>query len=488
MLRRAIPSATAARSVPLPLALLLATALVLGLAWSVVTAPLQAFDESEHVAYAVHLAETGDRPAVDGGRGTYPGAEAIALDQLGLRRMLQNPGVKPAWRDRDAQAFDRAQDALPADAAEAGDGPNPLAKNPPLYYALEAIPYRLTPGGFLTDLQAMRTVSVLLLVLTTLVAWLAAAELFTRMLPRVVAAGAVALHPMAGQISGIVNADALLMLLSTTALWLAIRAFKRGPEPRRMALFGLAAGGALLTHGRGIALVPFVVAAAAVIALRHRDDLRRAAIGAGAALAGLALCGLVLKVIGGGTGGAYGGEANFDVGGASVRGFLSFVWQFYLPPLETMGARVGPEYGFRQVFVDTGFASFGSYEVVLPEAARAAVQVGLVGAFLVLLALGVRHWDRLKAHALQVVLVGLFAGAIVGFLHLASYRAILGGGDPLITGRYLLPAIGAFALALATIADRLPRRAGALAAAVVLVGLLTLSTMGIGETLLRSYA
>jgi hypothetical protein len=68
--------------------------------------------------------------------------------------------------------------------------------------------------------------------------------------------------------------------------------------------------------------------------------------------------------------------------------------------------------------------------------------------------------------------------ALLGLLHISSYRDLQVGGDPLITGRYLLPAIAAFGLAVAWVIGSLPRRAAPWAGAVVLAGFVLLDVEG----------
>ena len=50
----------------------------------------------------------------------------------------------------------------------------------------------------------------------------------------------------------------------------------------------------------------------------------------------------------------------------SVKGFLSTTWQFYFPRLPFMDARIGPDYGYRQVFIESFFGRFASLEVAYP--------------------------------------------------------------------------------------------------------------------------
>ena len=70
------------RRVPRPLALLLAVAALLVLAWTFTTTPFQGPDEPEHFGYAQQLAETGHRPTVV--EGTRPKSTQVltALDLI----------------------------------------------------------------------------------------------------------------------------------------------------------------------------------------------------------------------------------------------------------------------------------------------------------------------------------------------------------------------------------------------------------------------
>ena len=75
------------------------------------------------------------------------------------------------------------------------------------------------------------------------------------------------------------------------------------------------------------------------------------------------------------------------------------------------------------------------------------------------------------------------------FLHYVSYHALIGNGgtDPLIVGRYLLPMVSLFGLAITFTLGKL-RRAGPLLGAVVLSTGMVLTLAGIGMTLVRFYA
>lgn len=475
-----------------PLALLLASALVLGSAWSLVTAPLQGFDENNHVAYALHVGQTGKPPAVSRGATPYDPSEARALNVIGFGRMAQNPAVRPPWRSADEDAFKRFEATLPAGSQADGTGPNPLAKNPPLFYAYAGAVSRIAPGGLFTDLWAMRMASVLLSLAAVSFAWLLAAELFQRTLLRVVVAGVVALQPIFGQLSGIVNSDVLLTTAWLALTWLGVRTYRRGITTGRLVAVGGAAAACVLTHGRGIAAIPAFLLILLVLVLHHRPRPRpalRGVLAGGATLAAAVVAYRLYTAAASRGGGAlYGGEVSFAPQGASVRQFLSSVWQFYFPRLEAMKPRIGPDYGFRQVWVRTFFGSFGSYEVNLSRGVLDTIQLTLVGGGLAVLAVLVRRWDQAKRHWGEIVLVVGPAVCMLALLHVASYRALLGGpSDPLITGRYLLPLLGSIGVGAAAVVDALPRRVGATLAGALLAGLALSSLSGIALTLARTY-
>ena len=96
------------------------------------------------------------------------------------------------------------------------------ANQPPLYYALQTIPYWLGSGGTLLDrLELMRLLSALMAGLTALFAYLFVCEA----LPGVswawtVGGLGVALAPLLGFMSGAVNPDAMLAAVSAGIFFL----------------------------------------------------------------------------------------------------------------------------------------------------------------------------------------------------------------------------------------------------------------------------
>ncbi|HWI71489.1 MAG TPA: DUF2142 domain-containing protein [Baekduia sp.] len=483
--------------VPGPLALLLGVALVLGLAWTVATAPLQGPDEAEHVGYVQHLAETGKKPSATTGSGNAYGLdEAGALRDFGFGASRRHRLTRTPWAAADEHRFQVFEDGLPPGAQDVGSGPTSVGNNPPLYYAYAAIAWKLTPGGhFFGRVYAARLFGVLALLAMVVFGWLLAGEVFARRrLPQTVAAGFLAALPMNGFIAGMVNPDILLATVWTAFLWYALRTVRLGLAPGRAAMLSLIAVASFLTHGRGLAIVPVLMVALLVAWLRHsrtvRDTLRSAAASAGVVIAGLVVYRFAFPSSGGGS--LYGGQADLATSGAfNLKQFLNSVWNFYLPKLDSTQARLGPGIGYRQIYVQQYFAGvFGSFEVYLPFWAYDVVQIIVGVAALALYTLGVVRWRRLLASWPVVVILGAAAFSMLFVLHFTSYRSLVGNGgtNPLIVGRYLLPLGGVFAILLAALVHGLPRRVGAVVGTLLLTILLMLSVGGLAFSVERFYA
>lgn len=471
------------RAIPRALLVIEAVAALQVLAWSLALAPLQGPDEVWHVAYVQHLAETGDAPKREAGRAPYSSEEGLLLRDLDLMPAIGVPGAKPAWSPVDRDAWERAQAELPDAARENGEGPNPIAQNPPLYYAFESLPYLASSGLNLIDrLFVMGLANGLLYMVSIAFVWLFAGELFGhRRRFQALAAAVAALLPQLAWLAAEVNPDTLLVTIWSAFFWLAARTFRVGLDVRHGAGVGLVAAGAVLTHGRGLALLVPAMAVLVLGAWRGRRPLA-ALTGAAFAAAGLALAFAWTSSSGGAV---YGGEAAASSSAVSIGGFLSYVWQFYFPRLGFMDTAPGPDYGFREVFIEGFFGTFASLEVQYADWVYDVLQVGWVAlavAVVVLLARRRPAWPLALTIALGVA-------ALLFLLHRVAYEHLQGGGgDPIIQGRYILPFAPLFAVAVTWVATALPRRcAGAFAAAVLVAGAL-LQVAGIGLTIARFYA
>jgi 4-amino-4-deoxy-L-arabinose transferase-like glycosyltransferase len=456
---------------------LLVLAALQGLAWSLATAPLHGPDEPAHVAYAQLLAETGHGPKATTGTRSVSTEVARAQYEMNLAPIIGHVDARPTWSV--IRSVSKTLDDVPDAQRKDGAGPNSVAQNPPLYYTYTALAYRLSPEqSLLGRLFAMRAATVALYVGTVALAWLLAGELFQRRWLQFVATAVVGLHPKLASVAGNVNPDTLLVTLSTAFLLVGARILKRGATTRRVVGLAFLTGLAALTHGRGLFLVPPAVLVLLLGVLQthpSRAQLTRQAALATAAL-GVCLVGAYLwtRTTSAG-GGAFGGE----VGRAATqelgpRQFLAYLWHFYLPGGSFIGPQLGPPYGFRQFYIGTFFSAYANLEVTLsPGVDLWLTRMAGFGASLLAVLAVIRRRALWAQWRLVLFAVGTFF-SLMALLHISSYRDLQVGGDPLITGRYLLPCIALLGIACAWAIGSLPRRVGPLAAAVLVAGLLLL--------------
>jgi 4-amino-4-deoxy-L-arabinose transferase-like glycosyltransferase len=476
------------RGIPRPLALLLAVAALLTVAWTFTVAPLQGPDEPAHFNYSQHLAETGHKPSPDTGNHVDSTQTLTALISFNLNQLAGVADARPAWSKLEERRFDDTLERLGPKAAKDGSGPNPLGKNPPLYYAYEAVPYYVgSVGSFWDRLTVMRLSSGLLFLVGVVLTWLAASELFARTWPRVIATGCFALLPQMTALSGTINADNLLICVWTAFTYVALRLAHRGPTARRILALCTLAGASLLTHGRGTAILPALLVVVIVAMVRFRPArLQMARVLAPGLLALLAIV-LAYRFLLAPSTGAYGGEVSTHGGSLSITGFIGTAWQFYLPRLPFMDPSQGAGYGYRQVFIESFFGRFATLEVGYPKVVYDLIQ-GLCFIGLCLLAATIAgRWATLRARWPEVVTVAAIAVSMIGLLNLASYRALVISNDPLITGRYLLPIAAIFGLVIAWTLTSLRPRASALLGTFVLTGLFALNLGGLMLSFARFY-
>jgi hypothetical protein len=358
-----------------------------------------------------------------------------------------------------------------------------------------AIPYRVFVWlPLLRRLFVLRLFNALCYLASIALTWLIAGEVLGRVRwKQTLAAGVVALQPQLAFMSAVVNADNLLIALTTGFLLAALRLVRRGPSMARVLTSSALASAAMLTHGRGLVTLPVLLVALTVAWIRHRPPIRETLARGGAAVAtvGGALAAYLLLARAAGGSSLYGGQVGaLNSGSFNVRQLLSSIFQFYFPKLPSLQPRIGPAYGYRQVFIDTFYATFGSLEVTFRQRIYDLLQllsaIGLLGFYT---ACVVRRGALRRSWPAVAVMLTLLLASL-SFLHYVSYRALLGNGgsDPLIVGRYLLPMVSLFALAIAFTVGSLPRRAGPLLAAAILSAGTLLSLGAIAITAARFYA
>lgn len=465
---------------------LLVIAFIQAFAWAVVLPAFEAPDEESHFGDVQRTVET--RSVNWSAIGTAPPWTSFSTEEIDARgyssvsALAFNPAMRPWVTPVDEQRWESIAADL-RDAQRSDGGYTAAMTNPPLYYLYEALFYApLEHSDIFTRVFVMRLGTIPFLLVAVLAAWLLAGEVFgRRRWLQTLTAGVVALQPMLAQLSGIVDPDAMIAAEFTVALWLAAVVVNRGLTRWRIAAsLGLIVAAAL-THGRALPVaIPLVLAVAIrwwPAAVRRGRKARAAAIG-GAWLTVLAGVFVSLHY-----------TLHGDVTADRTRQFASYLWQFYLPRPSFMMPSPGPKWGVRDVFVDRFWSSFGQLDVTLAPGllhwvARATVLFVLAATIAVLVAVVRRRAPQVRALAL---LVAVSALALVWSLHVAAWHDLPISGDPILTGRYIVPLLPVAGLGLAAIAVTLPRRVGAAVGVLVLGAELVMALSALGATVVRFY-
>lgn len=446
-------------------------ALVNAACWSVISPPFQLPDEPSHFAYVQHLAETGHLPSSNGH--TFPQAEEAALVYLSQQKVRFSPENRTISSPAQQRTLERWL-ALPLSRSQPGDA-GEAAAEPPLYYALETLPYLLGSGGTLLDsLALMRLLSVLFGGLTTLFCFLFLRETLpsTRWAWTVGGLG-VALTPVLGMMSGAVNPDALVFAIASALFYCLARMFRHG-FTRKLAI----ATGAMLAAGCVtklifLGLVPGAVLALIVLAFREARVSGRSAYGSLALALLVAVIPLGLYLVDDALSGQ--STVKFLAGGAtfsgerhhkSLLGEIAYTWQLFLPRLPGMTPVLQGISGDR-IWLEQIVGKYGWLDTTFPAwvVKVALLPVALVGALLGrALAMSRRALWRRRTEIATYALIAIGLLAIIGA---DDYRDQTPG--EYVQLRYLMPLVAIGGVALALAARGAGRRWGPLAGACIVL-------------------
>jgi 4-amino-4-deoxy-L-arabinose transferase-like glycosyltransferase len=433
--------------------------------------PFQVPDEPAHFAYVQQLAETGSLPTVSSTH--YAPEEGITLRDLDHNEVrynaLQGTISTPAQQQR--LEHDLAQ-SIPRH----GEGAAGVATTqPPLYYALQTIPYRLASSGNLLErLALMKLLSALMAGLTALFAFLFLREALPGA-PWAWTVGAlgVALFPLLSFMSGAVNPDSMLSAVSAALFYCLARAFRRGLSPRLAVAIGVVTAVGFLTKLNFLGLVPGLALALIVLTRRAARSEGRAAyrsLATAAAIGASPVCLYALVNLLSNHPGLGLASVGIDLTRkhGSLLGEVSYIWQLYMPRLPGM-ANDFPGLLTTRLWFDRSVGLYGWLDTTFPSWVYnvALIPAGLIVALFVRALIASRAALRQRIwELLAYAVMGTGVLALVGADSFLEFPERSGGySEP----RYLLPMAVLFGAMLALAARGAGRRWGPVVGALIVV-------------------
>jgi 4-amino-4-deoxy-L-arabinose transferase-like glycosyltransferase len=444
--------------------------------WSLLIPPLQGPDEQAHFAYVQQLAENGSLPNGSGEENFSP-EELKAQNDLEFGETILNPAT-PAIPTR--AAHERLVRDLSQPLSDKGDGSVGIAANePPLYYALQTIPYALGQGsGLLTQLELIRLLSALLSGVTVLFVFMFLSEA----LPGVpwawtVGALCAALSPLFGFVGGSIDPDALLFAVCAALFYTLARAFRRGLTPGLAVALGGEIATGLVTKVNFAGLLPCIVVGLIVLTVREarvsrRDAYRCLALAAGIGFAPAILYALrnlaVHKPLLGFFSGVIQSQGSIPLGSE-----LSYMWQLYLPRLPGMVNDFPGIFPPLQIWFKGVIGRYNWLETVFPGwvYTAALIPAGLIVGLCARELYTMRAALRSRMAELAVYFIAILGLALL--LAGASFHSFptLAAGDT--EPRYFLPVLVLGCSVLALAARGAGRRWGPVAGVAIVALILT---------------
>jgi hypothetical protein len=437
--------------------------------WSVLTPPFESPDEPSHFAYVEHLAETGHLPSSSAEE--FTPAEGVALEDLHLEQVSLHPQIGTIATPAEQRELER--DLAHGYPRTGNSNAGVATAEPPLYYALEAIPYGLASSGNVLDqLALMRLLSALMGGLTALFVFLFLREA----LPGepwawTVGGVGVAVMPLLGFMSGSVNPDALLFAISAALFYCLARGFRRGLTPRLAVALGAVIAVGFMTKLNFLGLLPGAILGLLVLSLREARTSRRAArrclmLAVGVGASPIALYVLVNVLSGRLAAGTLATLVTL-AGRHSILAEASYIWQFYLPRLPGMHPYFGGLLTTRVLWFDGLVGLYGWADTTFPGWVynAALIPAALIAALAARTLFVHRHVLR---HRLSEAAV--YLAMTLGVLIMVGANDYLGGNpgeyrEP----RYLLPMLALWGAVLVLAARGAGRRWGPSVGAAIIV-------------------
>jgi hypothetical protein len=412
-------------------------------AWALIVPPFQGKDEADHFAYVEQLAENNTLPEKVPGSAPYSPEETLVLRGLHYEEVRHSPETPAISSVAEHQTL--MEDVHAGESLEGPGEAGIATSEPPLYYAIQTIPYALARGNILTQLQLMRLVGALFGAMTALLTFLFLREILPGA-PWAATIGAlcVALQPAFAFISGSVNPDSMLFAVAAGVFLCLARAFHRGFTRRLAVALGILIAVGFMTKLNFIGFAAGVFVGLLVLAVRETRAGGLKALLAPAIAAGIGVSPAMLYVLRNivsnhPTLGALSGISDL-ISTSSLLHELSYIWQLYLPRLPGMTPYFTGLTTYKDIWFDRSVGLYGWMDTMFPTWVD---NVALVPAAAVALLCGRELVVRRDALRARLPELGVYAAITVGVLVMIGASSYLSDavareaafGEP----RYLLP-------------------------------------------------
>jgi hypothetical protein len=411
-------------------------------AWSLIIPPFQGQDEADHFAYVVDLVENHKLPENGQEDGVYSPEEDLVLEGLHYPGVVHSPQTQAISSLAEQQTL---TSDVNAHASTVGSGEAGIATSePPLYYAIQTIPYLLARGNMLEQLQLMRLLGALFGAITALCTFLFLREILPRA-PWAATLGAVcvALQPQFAFMSGSVNPDSMLAAIAAAVFLCLARAFRRGFTRRLAVVLGALIAVGFLTKLNFIGFAFGVFAGLLVLAVRDARSGGSKALVSPLIAAAIGVLPVALYVLRNilSRHPTLGAVLSLVAPG-SVFDELSYVWEMYLPRLPGMRNYFEGILPYKDVWFDRSVGFYGWMETVFPPWVDDAALVPAVAIALLSLRGALAQGAQLRRRLAEF---GVYAAIMLGVLVMiaaSSYiSVVLDSNVPFGEPRYLLPLI-----------------------------------------------
>jgi 4-amino-4-deoxy-L-arabinose transferase-like glycosyltransferase len=469
-----------------------ALAFVNAACWSLILPPFQALDEPDHFAYVQELAEDGRLPS--SAESEFSREEQIALADLHQSQVRFRPAGHPIFAVSQRARLEADLSREPSRSGPGGAGV--ATAEPPLYYALETIPYGLGSGGsILGRLQLMRLLSALLGAVTALLVFMFVREALPGA-PWAWTVGGLgaALGPLFGFSTGTVNPDSLLFAVSAAVFYCLARGFRRGLSRRLALAIGVLCAIGSLTKLNFIGLAPGILLALVLLARREARRhgravyARRLAPAVGIAVAPGLLYALINSLSNDHTVSLVSSSLKGSTAGHhSLGGEISYIWQLYLPRLPGMHADFGPIFTTWQIWFRNVVGLYGWGDTAFPHWVYDLALIPALAIAALCAAALVRHRAALRARVAEMAVYALMSLGILALVGAASYLPYPAGIAEFADARYVLPMLALWAAVLALAARGAGERWGPAVGALLIVLVLSHDLFAQLQVLARYY-